>query len=152
MASLRHKSRDNARAPMPWDSSETAGFTSGTPWIELHPQHAEVNAAAQVDDPDSVFSHYRRLIALRHEEPCVAHGSFRMLLADDQQVYAFERRHAGTRLLVVANLSSTADVVPDLAEVTPWAAAEALVMSLPGSSPAPADPLAPWESRLFRLT
>ena len=150
MGPLRAKARDNARTPYPWDDTPSAGFGSGEPWIELHPDHATVNAAAQVDDPDSVYTHYRRLIALRHDEPTVAHGSFRMLLADHEQVYAFEREHEGTRLLVVANLSSSADVVPDLAEA-PFAGAELLVCSLPGSSPAPGDALAPWESRVFRL-
>ena len=75
-----------------------------------------INAAAQVDDPDSVFAHFQRLIALRHDEPVVAHGTFRMLLPDDEQVYAFVREHEGDRLLVVANLSDAPDVVADLDE------------------------------------
>ena len=158
MGPLRAKSRDNARTPMQWDASPTAGFTEGVPWLDLHPDAATVNAAAQVDDPDSVFAHFRRLIALRHAEPAVAHGSFRMLLADDKQVYAFVRELDATRLLVVANLSDTAGVVPDLTEAGSLAGAEPLVLSLPASpasatapAPAPADPLAPWESRVFRL-
>jgi oligo-1,6-glucosidase len=137
--------------PMSWDASPGAGFTSGTPWLDLHPLSGSVNAAAQVDDPNSVFSHYRRLIALRHAEPCVAHGTFRMLLADHEQLYCFERSFGDTRLLVVANLSSAAEVVPDLSELAAWSSAEPLIASVSGSSPAPADPLAPWESRVFCL-
>ena len=133
MGPLRAKSRDNARTPMQWDASPTAGFTEGVPWLDLHPDAATVNAAAQVDDPDSVFAHFRRLIALRHAEPAVAHGSFRMLLADDKQVYAFVRELDATRLLVVANLSDTAGVVPDLTEAGSLAGAEPLVLSLPAS-------------------
>jgi len=153
LAALRYKSRDNARTPLPWDSSAQAGFTTGTPWIDLHPDATTVNAAAQVDDPDSVFSHYRRLIALRHDEPTVAHGTFEMLLADDEQVYAFVRELDGTLLLVVANLSDSAGVVVDLAVTgTDWAGAELLVSSVPRTTPAAADPLAPWESRVFRAT
>jgi oligo-1,6-glucosidase len=151
MAALRYKGRDNARTPMQWDSSTYAGFTTGTPWIDLHPDAATVNAAAQVDDPDSVFSHYRRLIALRHDEPTVAHGSFRMLLPDDEQVYAFVRELDHTRLLVVANLSDASGVVADLSSAGDWASAEVLVASVPGSTPSPADPLAAWESRVFRI-
>ena len=83
-----------------------------------------INAAAQVDDPDSVFAHFQRLIALRHDEPVVAHGTFRMLLPDDEQVYAFVREHDGDRLLVVANLSDAPDVVADLDE--PYDAADLL--------------------------
>ena len=116
-----------------------------------HPLAGSVNAAAQVDDPNSVFSHYRRLIALRHVEPCVVHGTFRMLLADHEQLYCFERSFGDTRLLVVANLSSAADVFPDLSELAAWSSAEPLIASVPGSCPAPTDPLAPFESRVFRL-
>jgi oligo-1,6-glucosidase len=150
MGALSSKGRDNARVPMPWDSSPLGGFTTGTPWIDVHPRAGTINAAAQVDDPDSVFSHYRRLIALRHSEPVVAHGTFRMLLLDDPQVYAYVREYEGDRLLVVANLSDTRDVLADLSEA-PYDAAELLVASVPGSSPSPTDPLAPWESRVFRL-
>jgi oligo-1,6-glucosidase len=150
MAALSAKGRDNARVPMPWDDSPTGGFTTGTPWIEVHPLVKEVNAAAQVGDPDSVFAHFQRLIALRHDEPVVAHGTFRMLLPDDEQVYAFVREHEGDRLLVVANLSDAPDVVADLSE-TSYDDADLLLGSVPGSSPSPADPLAPWESRVFRL-
>jgi oligo-1,6-glucosidase len=73
-----------------------------------------------------------------------------MLLLDDPQVYAYVREYEGDRLLVVANLSDTRDVLADLSEA-PYDAAELLVASVPGSSPSPTDPLAPWESRVFRL-
>jgi oligo-1,6-glucosidase len=153
IAALRHKGRDNARTPMPWDSSPSGGFTTGTPWIDLHPDHETVNAAAQADDPDSVFSHYRRLIALRHADPVVARGSFRMLLTEHEQVYAFLREHQGSRLLVVANLSDLHGVVPDLSDAGNLTGAEPLLLSIPASTaaPAPTDPLAPWESRIYRL-
>jgi oligo-1,6-glucosidase len=151
MRALAYKGRDNARVPMSWDASPGAGFTTGTPWLDLHPLSGSVNAAAQVADPDSVFSHHRRLIALRHAEPCVAYGTFRMLLADHEQLYCFERFFGDTRLLVEANLSSAADVAPDLSELASWLSAEPLIASVPGTSPAPTDPLAPWESRVFRL-
>ncbi len=109
---LRYKGRDNARTPMQWDASPHAGFTTGEPWIPVNPNHVEINAAAQVDDPDSVFSHYRRLIALRHSEPVVAHGDFTMLVPDHEQLYAFTRSLDGTTLTVVANLSSKDGLVP----------------------------------------
>ncbi len=127
---------------MPWDGSPGGGFTTGYA-VDRRPTHspATINAAAQVDDPDSVFSHYRRLIALRHEEPVVAHGTFRMLLPDDEQVYAFVRELDGDRLLVVANLSDDDRVVADLSEAS-YDGAE-LVGSVPGS-PDPTDPLARW--------
>ncbi|MCW2532562.1 MAG: malL, partial [Blastococcus sp.] len=76
LAALRRMSRDNARTPVQWDASPSAGFTTGTPWLPVNPDHVEWNAAAQRDDPTSVLAHYRRLIALRHENPVVALGEF----------------------------------------------------------------------------
>ncbi len=79
-------SRDQGRTPVQWDSSPGAGFTTGTPWLAINPDHVEVNAAAEVGDPDSVFEHYRRLIALRHAEPVVTDGDFELLLPDHPSI------------------------------------------------------------------
>jgi oligo-1,6-glucosidase len=106
LAALAVKSRDHARTPVAWDDGPNAGFTTGTPWIRVNPNYPEVNAAAAVADPDSVFHHYRRLIELRHTMDVVVHGDYRLLLPDDEQVFAYVRTLGGTRLLVMANLSS----------------------------------------------
>ena len=65
LAGMGHH-RDNARTPMQWDDSPHAGFTTGTPWIAVNPNHTTINAAAARADDRSVFHHYRRLIELRH--------------------------------------------------------------------------------------
>ena len=154
LAALRAMGRDNARTPVQWDASSHAGFTTGVPWIAVNPDYPEVNAAAQVDDPGSVFSHYRRLISLRHTEPAVAHGDFTMLLPDDDAVYAFTRRYSDDRgeieLLVLGNFTG-AKVD---AEIDGWAGAELVL----GNYPDPADmadaacpaALRPWEARVYR--
>jgi oligo-1,6-glucosidase len=150
LAALRYKGRDNARTPMQWDAGEHAGFTTGEPWIAVNPNHQEINAAAQVDDPDSVFTHHRRLIALRHEDPVVAHGDFRMLLPEDDRLYAFTRTCDGTSLLVVANLSNEPADGGGLPDAEAWLAAETVLDSGPG------DPaswvLPPWAARVRRRT
>ncbi len=147
---LRTMSRDNARTPMQWDDTPHAGFTTGEPWLAVNPNHCEVNAAAARADPDSVFHHYRRLIALRHDEPVVAHGDFRMLLAGDERIYAFTRRLDDTELLVIGNFSS-APAVCDLPDGAAWAASEVLIGNCPQSEP-PGEQfrLAPWEARVHR--
>ena len=95
----------------------------------MNPNHVEINAAAQVDDPGSVFTHYRRLIALRHTEPAVAHGDFTMLLPDDDTVYAFTRRlDAGeVELLVLGNFSGE----EVHADVDGWDGAELVLGNYP---------------------
>src|SRR3954452_10918810 len=150
LASLRVASRDNARTPMQWDASEHAGFTSGTPWIAVNPNHAEINAAAAVADDDSVFHHYRRLIALRHEDPVVAHGDFHLVLADHPRVYAFVRRHAGAQLLVLANVSGT-EVTVEVPEAERWAEADLVLVNVPAPQALQARlTLQPWEARVHR--
>jgi oligo-1,6-glucosidase len=113
--SLAVKSRDNARTPMQWDASQHAGFTTGTPWLPVNPNHVEINAEAAIADPDSVFHHYRRLIELRHTLPVVVHGDYRLLLPDDEHVYAYVRTLGDEHLLVVVNCSDE-DVPLDLGD------------------------------------
>jgi oligo-1,6-glucosidase len=143
LAGLRARSRDNARTPMQWDASTQAGFSTGTPWLPVNPNHTDINVGAQKDDPDSVLAHYRRLIALRHEEPAVAHGDFTMLLPDDPSVYAFTRAVPGVELLVLCNVSSAPAEVP----VDGWAEAS-LLLGTHGT--AGTGTLQPWESRVLR--
>ena len=110
---------------MQWDASAHAGFTTGTPWIAVNPNHREINAEAARADPGSVFHHYRRLIELRHTEPVVAHGDFTMLLPDDERVYAFTRRLDDVELLVLGNFSAEHGHAGRARRT--WAAAEVLV-------------------------
>jgi oligo-1,6-glucosidase len=144
LASLRTMARDNARTPMQWDASEHAGFTTGTPWIPVNPNHREINAQAERADPDSVFHHYRRLIALRHEEPAVADGDFTMLLDDDPRIYAFTRRLEDVELLVVANFGRE----PAEAAIEGWDGAEVVLSNV--DDPSGPRTLAPWEATVYR--
>jgi oligo-1,6-glucosidase len=146
LAALRAMSRDNARTPVQWDDSPSAGFTTGTPWLPVNPDFRGWNVAAQRDDPHSVLAHHRRLIALRHTDDVVALGDFTMLLPHHEQVYAFTRSRGGTTLLVVCNVSGTAQ---PLAGLLPEAVGAELVLgNVPSSDPAV---LAPWEARVLRL-
>ena len=74
LRTIQLESRDNARTPMQWDSSPHAGFTTGTPWLQVNPNYTKINAAAQERDPCSILHFYRRLIALRREQPALSRG------------------------------------------------------------------------------
>jgi oligo-1,6-glucosidase len=142
----RRTSRDNARTPVQWDDSRSAGFTTGTPWLPVNPDHVEWNVRRQSSDPDSVLAHYRRLIALRHDLPVVAHGDFAMLLPEHQDVYAFTRSLEDDVLLVVCNVGRTPY---RLAELLPEAVGAELVLgNLVACDPAV---LGPWEARVLRV-
>jgi oligo-1,6-glucosidase len=105
MACLREICRDNARTPMQWDATPLAGFTTGNPWLPVNPNAAQINAASQVDDPSSVFAHYQRLIALRHESDLVVHGTFRLLEPESDKLFVYERALGDQRMLVACNFS-----------------------------------------------
>lgn len=112
LAGARANSRDNARTPMQWSSAPHAGFTTGKPWIEVNGNFPHLNAEQDRADPDGVFQHYRRLIALRREHAIIRHGAFRALLPDHSTLFAFERRLDAECLLVVVNMSRHAITIP----------------------------------------
>ncbi|WLD91656.1 alpha-glucosidase [Alkalihalobacillus sp. AL-G] len=103
MSSIYVKSRDNARTPMQWDNSENAGFTQGTPWIQVNPNYKEINAEQNINDPRSVYNYYKKLIQLRKENDIIIYGSYVPLLEDDENIYAFIRELDGEKLLVISN-------------------------------------------------
>ena len=156
LVAMRKVSRDQARTPVQWDASPQAGFTTGTPWIAVNPDYPEVNAAAEVGQPDSVFEHYRKLIELRHNDPVVIDGDFELLLPDHPAIWAFVRRGPDTELLVAANFSAevVSAVLPADRE---WAEAAVVLTSLAGHEANPIQPppdlkLRPWESVIWRRT
>ncbi|MCD7868163.1 MAG: alpha-glucosidase [Clostridiales bacterium] len=98
-------SRDNARTPMQWTDAENAGFTTGTPWLAANPNYTSINAASQMEDPNSVRSFYKQLIALRKNpeyKETVVYGSLEPLWEDRHNLMAYYRRGDKT-LLVVGN-------------------------------------------------
>ena len=103
MRSIHAKSRDNARTPMQWDASDNAGFTTGTPWLKVNPNYIEINAKDNLEDPDSVFACYQKLIALRKSYPVFVDGHFRLLLEENENFFAYMREDENSELLVVAN-------------------------------------------------
>lgn len=122
MAALALIGRDNARTPMQWDASKYAGFTAPDapvePWISVNPNHVEINAAEEFDDPDSVYTFYKKLIAMRHNSATISTGEWHLLAADSDQVYAFTRTNGDDTILVVVNLTDRSAALPsDVAEL-----------------------------------
>lgn len=98
-------SRDNARTPMQWSDEINAGFTTGTPWLKVNANYPSINAAAQMDDPDSVRSFYKKLIALRKDpvyRETVVYGSLEPVWEDRHNLMAYYRK-GDKMLLVIGN-------------------------------------------------
>lgn len=98
-------SRDNARTPMQWTDGANAGFTTGKPWLKVNPNYTDINAAAQQDDPDSVRSFYKQLIALRKNpeyKETVVYGALEPVWEEQHNLMAYYRKGDKT-LLVIGN-------------------------------------------------
>lgn len=104
LGELAHTSRDHSRTPVQWTADPHGGFTTGTPWLAVNPNHTEVNAASAVADPDSVFHHHRRLIALRRAHAVLVHGAYRDIDPGHPHVYAYTRTLGDVTALVVIHL------------------------------------------------
>ena len=103
---LQERSRDNSRTPMQWDSGENAGFSSGTPWLAVNPNHNRINVQNAMQQPDSIFAWYKQLIQLRKQSDTVALGSYKPLLEENNSVFAFCREYNESRMLVIANFTA----------------------------------------------
>ncbi|MBJ3814137.1 alpha,alpha-phosphotrehalase [Shimwellia pseudoproteus] len=141
LAILASKSRDNGRTPMQWDNSEQAGFTRGTPWIDLCDNYDTLNVAAALADEDSVFYTYQRLIQLRKQLPVITCGDYQDLLPEHPALWCYRRQWRGQTLVVAANLSHQPLALPD---VGISGQGEYLLHNYP--QPPKTNTLRPWEA------
>lgn len=106
MESQKLIARDNGRTPFQWDASPNAGFTNGTPWLKVNPNHAEINADAQEIDDNSPLNFFRRLIRFRKSTPALVYGGAEYFDMENPRAFVFQRELGDVRLLVAINFSS----------------------------------------------
>jgi oligo-1,6-glucosidase len=97
--------RDNSRTPFQWDGTPNAGFTTGTPWIKVNPDHAFVNQQAQEADGNSVLNYFRMLVHMRKERPALVYGHYTLYDEAHPKVYAYTRVLGKEGLFIVMNFS-----------------------------------------------
>ncbi|MBW3110874.1 alpha,alpha-phosphotrehalase [Bacillus sp. MCCB 382] len=151
---LRHKSRDNSRTPVQWNSEENAGFTSGTPWIPVAKNYQEINAEQALKDENSVFYHYQKLNSLRKEYDIIVNGDYQLILEDHPDIFAYVRNGDGEKLLVVNNFykKETEFTLPPELDVNGWTS-EILLSNYEDTANVYENvALRPYESVVFRLT
>lgn len=100
---LQVHSRDNSRTPMQWNNKENAGFTNGTPWIEVIKNYKDINAESQIDDENSVFAYYKKLVKLRKDEDAISYGDFQSMAENHKEIFAYKRQYNGETIIVVNN-------------------------------------------------
>ncbi|WP_338214967.1 glycoside hydrolase family 13 protein [Companilactobacillus muriivasis] len=120
LKAARKISRDNARTPMQWDSSDNGGFTQGSPWFKVNSNYHELNVSEDISSNKSVFKYYQNLIKLRHDDLIFKDGSFELLLPEDKNVFAYIRKLGNEKLLVIANLSDSDHEVDLLKEYSEY--------------------------------
>lgn len=105
MKYIEMHSRDNARTPMQWDNTQNAGFSKHQPWEKMNPNFEKINVQQALDDPNSIFYYYQKLIELRHTLPVITNGTYELVPGneDDEQIYAFTRTNSDTTLLIILN-------------------------------------------------
>ncbi|ELA9291987.1 alpha,alpha-phosphotrehalase [Vibrio parahaemolyticus] len=153
MAILAQKSRDNSRTPMQWNSQKHAGFTEGTPWLEVAQNYSEINAEAAVADLNSVFYFYKRLIELRKQVPVITDGRYEDLLPEHQRIFAYARQNDKQTLLCINNYYSeeVECVLPERFELSK---AKNLLSNYQNSASAVASNhqvLRPYETRILLI-
>ncbi len=117
MEGIYENGRDNARTPMQWNSDINAGFSTAKPWLKVNPNYTEINVQAALNEPDSVFFHYQKLIKLRKEQPIMTYGQYIPLLEDHPDVFAYLRAQDDERVIVINNFSKKKVTVSLPAEV-----------------------------------
>ncbi|MGL5616080.1 MAG: alpha-glucosidase [Sarcina sp.] len=104
MKELWAVSRDNARTPMQWDSSENAGFTIGKSWIAVNENYKEINVEKQLEDENSIFNFYKNLIKLKKSSETLIYGEYSLIENTVDNIFAYRRTLNGESYLVLANL------------------------------------------------
>ena len=103
---LRATSRDNARTPMQWDSSDNAGFNEGAePWQCVNPEYSEINVEADLASERSIYRFYQKVLELKKSDPVLIYGNTVEYYPDDRQVVSYSRTYEGKRCLIVGNFS-----------------------------------------------
>ncbi|WP_214891969.1 alpha-glucosidase [Exiguobacterium sp. H66] len=119
LQAVHQKGRDNARTPIQWNAEQHGGFTTGTPWLKVNPNYREINVERALEDPNSIFYYYKKLIQLRHEHDLVVYGKY-ALLETANDIYAYSRTYEGETWYVYCSFAeeeTTVEVAHDTTDI-----------------------------------
>ncbi len=146
--------RDNARTPMQWDASSHAGFTRGTPWMNVNPDYRDINVQAELAREDSIYAYIRDLIELRKKNHTLIYGDFKLLDRDNPCSFCYLRRQEKEAFLIALNFSSEETPLPPDEQGnhtdTRW---KLELCNYPDREKGDIQKqLRPWEARVYRNT
>jgi glycosidase len=150
---VRYRSRDNARTPMQWTDGPNAGFTApdAEPWINVNPNHTEINVEAARADPGSVYHYYRELIQLRANNDTLVYGDYELVDPAHDRLWTYTRTLDDERWLVTLNISDLQTDFEPPAALAGTPASLELCNYDRDSEPIAATTLQPYEARVYRL-
>ncbi|MCB9352992.1 MAG: alpha-glucosidase [Saprospiraceae bacterium] len=105
LAKLKFLSRDNGRTPMQWNDTQNAGFSTGKPWLPVNDNYQQINVIAEEKNPNSVLSHFKKMVRLRKDNPVLVYGDYRIIQAEHPDIYAYTRTLGEQKMLVLLNFS-----------------------------------------------
>ncbi|QQZ10446.1 glycoside hydrolase family 13 protein [Heyndrickxia vini] len=152
MESIYVKGRDNARTPMQWNDQNHGGFTSGTPWITVNSNYKEINAKKQLTNDDSIFHYYKQLIQLRKQHDIIVYGTYDLILADHNEIFAYTRTLDEEKLLIILNFSKE-NCLFELPKEIQFTDKELLISNYEVNSADSIEKitLLPFEARVYKL-
>ncbi|NIK76662.1 oligo-1,6-glucosidase [Paenibacillus castaneae] len=152
MHAVHERGRDNARTPVQWSKDDNAGFTTGKPWISVNPNYKEINVEDAVKDSNSIYHYYKRLIKLRKQHLNIVYGKYQLILAEDEQIYAFTRSLDNDLILVICNFSQEIVRFDLPADIT-FKEKELLIANyeVDSGEEIASFNLKPYEARVYRL-
>ncbi len=105
LARIHASSRDSSRTPMQWDSSENAGFTTGTPWFYVNPNYNKINVADEEKDPQSILNFYRKCLGYRKKNEVALWGDYTEYYKASEHLFVYRRSYKNKYLLIVCSFS-----------------------------------------------
>ena len=81
-----------------------AGFTTGLPWMKVNPNYPDINVEQNLNDPDSIYHYYRKMIELRKSSDTLIYGTYDLIVEDHEQVYAYTRTLDDDRYVIIVNM------------------------------------------------
>ena len=97
------RSRDNARTPMPWNDDANAGFTTGKPWLKLAYHYQTINVQNNLDDENSIYYFYQKVLKLRKDYDVLIEGKYELLLENDEHIFSYQRVDSQQKVIVICN-------------------------------------------------
>ena len=100
---VNRKTRDNAMTPMQWNKEQNAGFSSGNPWIEVNPNYLEINVKKDLQDSNSIYRFYQKLLKLRNNNQVLLDGNYDLITPEDSAIFAYTRSSDKDKVAVICS-------------------------------------------------